>query len=58
MKDITEEEFHEGIRDIWDKRNEHVMEKVAPILAQKADGSYRDALNELQMFMSKGALNF
>lgn len=57
-KDLTEEEFHKGIKEIWDKRNDTIMEYAAPIMAQKADGSYRDVLNELQKFMSTGILDF
>lgn len=57
MKDLTEEEFHKGIREIWDKRNDEIMEIATPILAQKAEGSYRDVLNELQKFMSSGILD-
>lgn len=56
--DISREEFEQGIKEVWDKRNEQIMEVAAPIIAQHADGSFRDALNGLQKFMSSGVLTF
>ena len=52
--DITHEEFISGIKTIWDKRNESIMEIAAPTLSQQAEGSFRDALNGLDKLKSSG----
>lgn len=56
-QDLTRKEFTDEIKTIWNKRNEDIIEMAAPILARHADGSYRDAMNELQKFMQSGMLN-